>query len=425
MPVHLGRLGEAIALDEAEHRRLSDLGQFGLCPRSIQSLPVSPADDRRLAGGAGLRPRVQGPRRAGRGDLARAGPDISRPRRAWEGDLEAARSIAVEASARQEAAGRPVGGGRSLRAARLHRGVRYPTLQRPSRTCRGVSGTPTRWELDCQPSSDSWAISSKPRSWPAELALAERVLRDRLEVPATRLPLPWIRAMAARGWGLLLPRAGSSTMRSSTSTGPLTSLTDEASDALRARPSPARTRLRSTSARRSPPSRAAGRDERTPDVRGARGTGLAPTGGQELARIGGRTSAGTALSASERMVAELAAAGHSNREIAAELVVSVRTVESQLSAAYRKLDIPRAPRLPRRARDQRGGWNRRAVLRAGKFRGSTDAPPLQAGLPSRSWLTRGGGSSSSSGMSRRSVRPPLGLPAVRPADSARSTPRHL
>jgi DNA-binding NarL/FixJ family response regulator len=38
-------------------------------------------------------------------------------------------------------------------------------------------------------------------------------------------------------------------------------------------------------------------------------------------------------------VAELAAAGRSNREIAAELVVSVRTVESQLSAAYRKLDI--------------------------------------------------------------------------------------
>jgi DNA-binding CsgD family transcriptional regulator len=45
------------------------------------------------------------------------------------------------------------------------------------------------------------------------------------------------------------------------------------------------------------------------------------------------------LTASERTVAELASAGRSNREIAAELVVSIRTVESQLSAAYRKLDI--------------------------------------------------------------------------------------
>ena len=38
-------------------------------------------------------------------------------------------------------------------------------------------------------------------------------------------------------------------------------------------------------------------------------------------------------------MAELAAAGRSNREIADELVVSVRTVESQLSAVYGKLGV--------------------------------------------------------------------------------------
>jgi DNA-binding CsgD family transcriptional regulator len=59
----------------------------------------------------------------------------------------------------------------------------------------------------------------------------------------------------------------------------------------------------------------------------------------EAARIGGRRSAGSSLTASERRVAELAVAGRSNLEIAAELVISVRTVESQLSAVYRKLDI--------------------------------------------------------------------------------------
>lgn len=59
----------------------------------------------------------------------------------------------------------------------------------------------------------------------------------------------------------------------------------------------------------------------------------------ELARLGGRAAAGTSLTAAERQVAELAAAGRSNREIATELVVSVRTVESQLSASYGKLGV--------------------------------------------------------------------------------------
>lgn len=59
----------------------------------------------------------------------------------------------------------------------------------------------------------------------------------------------------------------------------------------------------------------------------------------ELARVGGRAPAGGALTPAERQVAELAAAGRSNREIAEALVVSVRTVESQLSSAYAKLGV--------------------------------------------------------------------------------------
>jgi len=59
----------------------------------------------------------------------------------------------------------------------------------------------------------------------------------------------------------------------------------------------------------------------------------------ELGRIGGRTPIGSALTTSERRVAERAAVGQSNRDIAAALMISTRTVESQLSAVYRKLEV--------------------------------------------------------------------------------------
>ena len=45
------------------------------------------------------------------------------------------------------------------------------------------------------------------------------------------------------------------------------------------------------------------------------------------------------LTPSERRVADLAASGLTNRQIAQSLFVTVKTVEAHLSAAYRKLDI--------------------------------------------------------------------------------------
>lgn len=58
----------------------------------------------------------------------------------------------------------------------------------------------------------------------------------------------------------------------------------------------------------------------------------------ELRRLGTRQAA-SGLTATEQRVAELASLGHTNSEIASELFISRRTVESDLARAYRKLRV--------------------------------------------------------------------------------------
>ena len=59
----------------------------------------------------------------------------------------------------------------------------------------------------------------------------------------------------------------------------------------------------------------------------------------ELARIGGRAPSSADLTATEAKVAELVAAGGTNREVADALFVSVHTIEANLKRIYRKLGI--------------------------------------------------------------------------------------
>jgi DNA-binding CsgD family transcriptional regulator len=67
----------------------------------------------------------------------------------------------------------------------------------------------------------------------------------------------------------------------------------------------------------------------------------------EVARTGIRPSAPLDLTATERRVAQLAAAGHTNREIAERLFISLRTAESTLSRVYRKLGVRSRAELAR------------------------------------------------------------------------------
>ncbi len=69
---------------------------------------------------------------------------------------------------------------------------------------------------------------------------------------------------------------------------------------------------------------------------------------EELARIGGRAPASGELTPVERRVVELVAAGNTNREVAAALFLSTRTVEGHLSRVYGKLGVHSRVELARK-----------------------------------------------------------------------------
>jgi DNA-binding CsgD family transcriptional regulator len=60
---------------------------------------------------------------------------------------------------------------------------------------------------------------------------------------------------------------------------------------------------------------------------------------RELRPLGGRPTSRVALTPGEQRVAELAASGLTNRQVAAALFISPKTVEANLARAYRKLAI--------------------------------------------------------------------------------------
>lgn len=84
------------------------------------------------------------------------------------------------------------------------------------------------------------------------------------------------------------------------------------------------------------------REVGVPEARGERGT----RGGRGEPGPGLGALPPVGLSRAELRVAELAARGRTNRQIAHELFLTVSTVEQHLTSSYRKLGVKRRADLP-------------------------------------------------------------------------------
>ncbi len=353
----VGRFDIALELELAELRRLEDRGAVGLLPPLFQSIAV-------LEQLTGDWPAARAHARTCL-DLVEQGEEAWRQRAmlawgrtlAWEGQLDEARRIGLEAVEREEAAGdvweavifRAMLGFIELSvpdpvAALDH--LRIALDQ--AKSLRVVLPTVFRFDGDLVEA----AVLA------GQVDLAEAVLRERLEALAERVPVPWILAVAGRSRGLVEAAHGRLDAAIEAFDRSL-----ECHDATTPMPfERGRTLLARGQVHRRAGHRAAARDDLSAAVATFEALGAQAwheRAVRELGRIAGRAPSTWDLTGSERRVAELAAAGRSNREIAAELVVSPRTVESQLSAAYRKLDVRSRSQL----RDALGR----------NLRGSTDA----------------------------------------------------
>ena len=169
-----------------------------------------------------------------------------------------------------------------------------------------------------------------------ELEEARRLLAE-LEERLTRIESPWGEASAGRCEGLILAAEGDLAAA-------LTAL-EGALGVHRQLPQPfdlARTLLVLGAIQRRDKKRGAARTslERALAIFDELGATLwADKARSELARMGGRTSAGDELTPTERSVAELVAMGKSNKEVAAQLFITPRTVEGHLTRIYAKLGV--------------------------------------------------------------------------------------
>jgi DNA-binding CsgD family transcriptional regulator len=169
-----------------------------------------------------------------------------------------------------------------------------------------------------------------------ELGLAETYLAP-FEARARSLERPWALAAAARCRGMLAAAAGDSELAFAAF--------DRALAEHERAPFPferARTLLLAGQAYRRYKQRARAREALTAALELFDAVGApqwSARAGAELGRVGRVADGSDDLSETERRVAELAASGLSNQEIAERAFLSVKTVEGNLTRAYRKLGV--------------------------------------------------------------------------------------
>ena len=189
-----------------------------------------------------------------------------------------------------------------------------------------------------------WPNAIESLMWIGDLSEADALLATYVSL-ADELDCPWARATAARCEGLLAATRGD-----------LVSAEEVLARALIAheRVPSAFERARTQLALGSVLRRAKRRREARAILAQAEAT-LRDLGAErwaervaaEAARIGGRRAGGPGLSATEEEVARLVGVGHTNREVAAALFVTERTVEANLSSIYAKLGIRSRTELTR------------------------------------------------------------------------------
>jgi DNA-binding CsgD family transcriptional regulator len=169
-----------------------------------------------------------------------------------------------------------------------------------------------------------------------DLVRAERLVR-RLEARARSLPRPWTNAVSARCRGLLNaalgdPDAALADFQRALAAHETLDMPSELGRTLLA--------LGRLHRRRNERQRAQECLERAAAVFASCGARAWETiTATELSRARARRGRGTQLTATERQICELAMAGLRNSEIAARLFLSTKTVEANLTHAYRKLGV--------------------------------------------------------------------------------------
>jgi DNA-binding CsgD family transcriptional regulator len=125
---------------------------------------------------------------------------------------------------------------------------------------------------------------------------------------------------------------------------------------------------------------------------------------EEHRRTAPRRAASPGLTAAERRVAGIAAAGRTNREIAAELFMGLRTVEAHLTRAYAKLGVSRRTQLAAALGEQADLSRLRLPPPPGSRRWPRRSPSPSSSRTARHRDRGAGQFRQSSGVSRR--RPP-------------------